>query len=87
MEPVQISWIVAIVAGSIVAKFLGLVMKGRDPGLIAGPLLGIVGGVLLWQGAILSGMADGADLVLAGIFSAVGGFVLYMAVALLRSKA
>ena len=38
MDPTTLSWIVAIIAGSVIAKFLGLVMKGRDPGMVAGPV-------------------------------------------------
>ncbi|MCI4643193.1 MAG: hypothetical protein MRY64_00240 [Hyphomonadaceae bacterium] len=84
MDPITISWIVAIITGSVIAKFLGLVMKGRDPGMVAGPIIGIIGAVAAWQGAVFLNLVAPADAVLAGVCAALGGAVAYLIAALLK---
>ena len=86
MEPTTLSWIVAVITGSVIAKFLGLLMKRRDPGMVAGPVLGVIGAVAAWQGGIVLGFADPADAVTAGLCAAVGGAVLYTAGAMLKGR-
>lgn len=86
MEPTTLSWIIVVVTGSVIAKFLGLLMKRRDPGLVAGPVLGVIGAVAAWQGGTLLGLIDPADAIVAGLSAAAGGAVLYAAGALLKGR-
>lgn len=86
MEPTTLSWIIVVVTGSAVAKFLGLLMKRRDPGLVAGPVLGVIGAVAAWQGGMLLGLIDPANTVMAGLSAASGGAVLYIAGALFKGR-
>jgi uncharacterized membrane protein YeaQ/YmgE (transglycosylase-associated protein family) len=86
MSALAIAWIVAIVAASVAAKFLALVMRGRDLGMVLGPLVGIVGGVVTWQVLVLAVPMSGTDPVAAGVSAALGGAALFIVTALLRRR-
>ena len=78
------AWIIAIVTGSTIAKFAALFLKERDPGVVAGPVLGVIGAVGAWQGAVLAKLIAPEDLVFAGIVSATGALLVYLSVAFLK---
>lgn len=86
MDPVTISWIVAAITGSIVAKVLGLIMKGRDPGMVAGPVLGVVGALIAWRGLVFAGILEADQVIPAGISAALGGAVAYLIAAFLKGR-
>ena len=78
MEPQHIAWIAALVASSVIPKFAGLLVKKRDLGLIMGPLVGVIGGVGLWQGVVALGQVPLEDAVVAGVLGGIGSLVLYL---------
>ncbi|MEQ8266556.1 MAG: hypothetical protein RH982_05115 [Parvibaculum sp.] len=86
MSEVAIAWIVAIIAASVAAKFLALVMRGRDLGMVLGPLVGIAGGIVAWQALVLAVPMNGTDPVVAGVSAALGGAILFIATAFLRKR-
>lgn len=86
MSAVAIAWIVAIVAASVAAKFLALVMRGRDLGMVLGPLVGIAGGIIAWQALVFAVPINGTDPVTAGVSAALGGAILFIATAILRKR-
>lgn len=80
------AWIAAIVAGSGVTKILGIAFRGRDAGMVLGPVLGTIGGIVAWQGAVRFAGIDGLNLVYAAGLGAVGGAALYAIGSLLLRK-
>ena len=86
MDPTTLSWIVAIIAGSVIAQFLGLVMKGRDPGMVAGPVIGVIGALAVWQGAVFLKLVEPADAVFAGVCAVLGGAATYLVAALMKGR-
>lgn len=86
MDPTTIAWIIVIVGGSVVAKFLGLILKKRDPGVVAGPVAGVVGAIAAWQGAVATGLIESENFTAAGACAAVGGAIVYLIAALAKGR-
>lgn len=86
MDPTTFPWIIVIVAGSVVAKFLGLILKKRDPGIVAGPVAGVVGAIAAWQGVVATGLIESANFTAAGACAAAGGAIVYLIAAFLKGR-
>ncbi|WP_321490151.1 hypothetical protein [uncultured Hyphomonas sp.] len=86
MDPTTIAWIIVIVGGSVVAKFLGLIFKNRDPGVVTGPIAGVVGAILAWQGAMAAGLITPINLAAAGICAVAGGAIVYLMAAFAKGR-
>lgn len=84
MIETNIAWAVALVAGSVVAKMLALFMRGRDLGLVLGPIVGAAGGAVVWQAYLLATAAKSSDPVLAGVIAFIGGGAAFITVAMLK---
>ena len=84
MDETKIAWVVALVAGSVVAKMLALFMRGRDLGMVLGPVVGASGGALAWQAYLLASATKGTDPVVAGLIAFVGGGLAFIAIAMLK---
>jgi len=86
MEPIVISWIAVVVAGSTAAKLVGLFFKENGFGQVSGALIGIVGGILSWQPAVLMGFVDQLNPYFAAGLGFSGGLSTYISLALFMKK-
>ncbi|MEM7730304.1 MAG: hypothetical protein AAF311_13725 [Pseudomonadota bacterium] len=84
MTPTLIAWIVAVTTGATGGKLLGTFLRSRSFGLIGNPVISLLGGLAIWQGAVLAGMASPEDYIFAGILSLIGGIAVLILASRLR---
>lgn len=79
MSDSMFTWLAAIIAGSILSKLFGLILRSRDPGVVLGPILGVAGAAAGW--GIFSNVTGHApdDWIAAAMAGAIGGALFYLA--------